>query len=179
MPRSVSNPSLRGKPASQGGSSCSSAYTQCFNLISDIHALPANLQIAAVNKSSSAGGCGGVNFETDVAATVCPAAAHSSQYLAPAGAGQAAWTPPPPPTVYDIDKFFTNMGNSQDIVWRRGAPGPSPSVYAPLDAIAYGIIGIAGLVFVVLVLVLFRSSTLQRAAEAAAEAAREAAADAL
>jgi hypothetical protein len=149
VPLSLSSASLR-------ATSCPSTFSACFNLISDIHAMPKNLQISAVNKT----GCGGSDWPTLAAASVCPAAEHSSAFLKPPRPGQPPAAPPPPPTVYNIDKYFTNTDDAQNVAFRRDT-NPKPIVtYAPLDVVAYAIIGGSALLFIILVLVLMRTSFL-------------------
>jgi len=158
------DPKLRNASISTGGGGCSPEFTQCFNLLSDINALPANLQVSAVNANTSSGGCGGLDFTKDQAnsalnCAVAPPPADAT-YLAPAAAGQPPWAPPPPPTVSNIDSLFVNTNNDQDDNAGFRPPSVLASPFGALDTVCYIVIGTAAGIMLLLVIALLRASYL-------------------
>lgn len=164
VPRALSDSALRNKGTLSGGGGCSSQFTQCFNLLSNINALPANLQVAAVNANASSGGCGGLNFAAEEATSMlnCAVAPPPSDgtYLAPAAVGQPPWAPPTPPTAFNIDNLFVNTNNDQSDTAGFRQPSVLPSTLAPLDTACFAVIGTAAGILLLLVIALMRTSYL-------------------
>jgi hypothetical protein len=164
VPAQLRDPVLRNKGIDSGGGGCSSEFTQCFNLLSNINALPSNLQVAAVNANSSAGGCGGLDFSKNQAQSerncqVLPPVA-DTKYLAPQPVGQPPWAPPPPPTVFSIDNLFVNSNFDQSDSAGFRPSTLVPSNLGPLDTACYVVIGTAAGIMLLLVIALLRASYL-------------------
>ena len=164
VPAQLRDPVLRNKGINSGGGGCSSEFTQCFNLLSNINALPSNLQVAAVNANSSAGGCGGLDFSKNQAQSerncqVLPPLA-DTKYLAPQPVGQPPWAPPPPPTVFSIDNLFVNSNFDQSDSAGFRPSTLVPSNLGPLDTACYVVIGTAAGIMLLLVIALLRASYL-------------------
>lgn len=161
VPSNLSDPTRRVSTAT-GGGGCPTDFTQCLNLISGIAAYPENVQIAAVNQTSSKGGCAGVAFPTTASkqplCTNLPAGPNA--YVKPAPPGRPP-PPAPPSTASSFDKLFVNSGyNSQSMRgFKKSQFGPKSALNTKkLDLVAYVIIGVAAAVFVIVLAFMLRTS---------------------